>query len=294
MIGLRGLLAAIALSFVSGQAGAAVDLASLWDFSEPEVSEQRFRDALATASGDDALILQTQIARTYGIRKDFARARELLKDIEPRINATGAEAQVRYWLELGRTYASATHPAQALTPENLELARSFYRRAWQIAQDAKLDALAVDAIHMFAFVDKAPADQLKWGRAALAVATSSTQPDARRWEASIRSNIGRALHQLGRYDEALEEFNRALALRQQGTNARSVFIAKWMVAWTLRSLKRTDEALQVQLALEREADGAGRPDPYVFEELEILYRASGDTVRAAHYAQRKKAAEAAK
>ncbi len=47
----------------------AIDLTPLWDFSQPDVSEQRFRAALRTASADDALVLQTQIARSYGLRK---------------------------------------------------------------------------------------------------------------------------------------------------------------------------------------------------------------------------------
>ena len=42
----------------------ALDLAPLWDFSQPAISEQRFRDRLDGASRDDALILQTQSART--------------------------------------------------------------------------------------------------------------------------------------------------------------------------------------------------------------------------------------
>lgn len=50
------------------------DLSMLWDFSQPDVSEQRFRAALASSTGDDALnSLQTQIARTCGLRGDFAR-----------------------------------------------------------------------------------------------------------------------------------------------------------------------------------------------------------------------------
>lgn len=43
-----------------------------------------------------------------------------------------------------------------------------------------------------------------------------------------------------------------------------------MVAWTPRALNRTDEALNIQLRLEREADAAKQP-AYVFEELELLY-----------------------
>ena len=63
-----------------------------------------------------------------------------------------------------------------------------------------------------------------------------------------------------------------------------------MVAWTLRALGRIDEALEVQLRLERECEAAKAPDRYVFEELEILYRARGDERRANHYVERRKSA----
>jgi hypothetical protein len=63
-----------------------------------------------------------------------------------------------------------------------------------------------------------------------------------------------------------------------------------MVARTLRSLQRHDEALAIQLRLEREFDAAGQPDPYVFEELEALYRARGDADKAEHYNARRAAA----
>ncbi len=268
----------------------AMDLAALWDFSKPEASEQRFRKALETASGDDALILRTQIARTYGLRGDFDRARAELDAIAPKLPSAGPEVRVRHALELGRTYASATHPAKSQTPQARETARGHFERARGLAGEAKLDALAIDAIHMLAFVDTAPADQLKWGREALAVCVASSQPDARRWEASLRNNIGYALHQLGRHDEALDEFTRALEIRRQGTNAGATRAAQWMVAWTLRAQGRTDEAIAMQLQLERECDAAGAPDPYVFEELEILYRGKGDEARAAHYAGRRKLA----
>ncbi len=268
----------------------AIDLTPLWDFSRPEVSEQRFRAALASASGDDALVLRTQIARTYGLRKQFDKAREVLREMEPALAGAGAEPRVRFHLEWGRTLASAAHPPGSLTPERAAQARQAYDQALELARAARLDGLAIDAIHMFAFVDTAPADQLKWAEAALAIAVSSPQPDARRWEASIRQNTGYALHQLGRHDEALAQFRQSLAIRQRGTNAEATRVAKWMVAWTLRSLARTDEALQIQLALEKEADAAGKPDRHVFEELEALYRGKGDLSKARHYAKRKAAA----
>jgi len=276
------------LSFASGVA-VALDLNSLWDFGRPELSEQRFRAALQTSSGDETLILRTQIARTYGLRKDFDAARRALSEIAGDIPSAGPEVQVRYHLELGRTFASSTHPSSLVTPETREKARAAYERALAHARAAKLDGLAIDAIHMLAFVDRAPDDQLKWGEAALAVVLSSTQADAKRWEASVRNNVGYALHQLGRFHEALEQFQQALSIRERGVNAQATRVARWMVAWTLRSLKRNEEALEMQLALERDCDAAGQPDPYVFEALEALYRGKGDLAKAQHYAARKAA-----
>lgn len=267
----------------------AIDLATLWDFSNPQVSEQRFRSELAKVSGDDALILTTQIARTYGLRKDFGRAQAVLTQIEPKIPSAGAEARARFALEYGRTLSSATHPAETQTDANKALARTRYEAALAIAREAKLDALAIDAIHMLAFVDTAPVDQLKWAQTALAVVDASDQPAAKKWEASIRNNLGYALHQLGRYDEALMQFKLALAVRERSANAEATRTAHWMIAWTLRVMKRTDEALAIQLRLEREGDLAKQPDPYVFEELEILYREKGDAARATHYSSRREA-----
>jgi tetratricopeptide (TPR) repeat protein len=265
----------------------AIDITALWDFSKPELSEQRFQAALSGAGSDDQLILQTQIARTKGMRKDFVAARGVLNDIEPKIAGAGPETRARYFLELGRTYASAKHDPESLTATAKEQARTAFTNALDIAKTAHLDALAIDAIHMFAFIDTAPADQLTWGRAALAVVVASDQPAAQKWEASVRNNIGYALHQLGRYEEALAEFNQAASIREKGKDAEATRTANWMVAWTLRALNRTDEALNIQLRLEREADAAKQPDPYVFEELELLYAGKGNKERAAHYAARK-------
>lgn len=266
----------------------AIDLAPLWDFNKPELSEQRFQSALFGANADDQLILQTQIARAKGLRKDFASAREILKDIAPKIAGAGPEARARYFLELGRSYASAKHGLEDVTATAKEQARTAFTAALDIAKAGHLDGLAIDAIHMYAFIDNAPSDQLKWGQAALAVVLASDQPVAQQWEASVRNNIGYALHQLERYEEALAEFNQAVSIREKGNNnPEATRTAYWMVAWTLRALARTDEALAIQLRLEREGDEAKQPDPYVFEELEILFAAKGDAARAAHYGARK-------
>ena len=144
---------------------------------------------------------------------------------------------------------------------------------------------------MLAFVDTAPSEQLKWALTALAVVDASEQPAAKKWEGSIRNNIGYALHQLGRYDEALIQFNLALAIRERGTNSEATRTAHWMIAWTLRAMQRIDEALAIQMRLEREGDLTKQPDPFVFEELEILYREKVDNARAKYSESRRKATE---
>jgi hypothetical protein len=53
--------------------------------------------------------------------------------------------------------------------------------------------------------------------------------------------------------------------------------------WTYRAQKRYTQALAIQLELERAWETDGEPDPYVFEELEHLYRALGDEPRAQQY-----------
>jgi tetratricopeptide (TPR) repeat protein len=243
----------------------AIDISSLWDFSKPEISEERFRSSLSTASNDDALILQTQIARTYGLRSDFSKAQQTLADIEPQIQNASNEAKVRYYLELGRTYSSATHSPESQTTEVKELARAAYMRAIELAQYGKHDDLAIDALHMMVFVDTGPEKQVEWNRQALALAQSSSQPNAKKWEGSLHNNTGYALHLLGCYEEALSEFKLALAAHERDGNPQKIRIAHWMIAWTMRALGRSNEAVEIQLHLEKEWDEAGEPDPYVFE-----------------------------
>ncbi len=267
-----------------------IDVSAFWDYSKPEISEQRFRSLLSGASANDALILKSQIARTYGMRRNFSHAQAILAEIEPQLQGVSVEVTVRYYLELGRTYSSATHHPESQTSEAKEQARPAYMHAFELAHDAKLDYLAIDALHMMTFVDTAPEDQLEWNYKAVALMDSSSQQDAKNWEGSLHNNIGYTLHTLGRYEEALQEFERALAARQRVGNPESIRIAYWMIAWTLRALGRLSEALEIQLRIETECDEAGEPDPYVFEELELLYRELNNPERADFYAARRKSA----
>ncbi|HET7363757.1 MAG TPA: tetratricopeptide repeat protein [Burkholderiales bacterium] len=251
-------------------------IVELWDFADPAKSESRFRDAAATASGDWRLELQTQIARTYSLRKRYAEAHRLLDEIEPQLGAAGLKPRLRYLLERGRTFNSAGDKAAA---------RPLFVQAWELGRAGGEEDLAIDAAHMVAIVEGGE-KALDWNRQALAMAQSAHDPAARRWKASVLNNIGVELKELGRYPEALASFQQALAAYEERGDPRTIRIARWMVANTLRLMGRNDEALGMQLALERELKAGGEVDPYVLEELAALYEARGEPDKARPYAER--------
>ncbi len=242
---------------------------------------------MPSAETDDQLILQTQIARTYGLRGDFATAEALLAEIEPALNEASAEARVHYWLELGRVHASPAHNETA--PEAYTQARDHYLQAYELAQAAELDGLAVDALHMLAIIAPDSAEQLLWNQRALSYLHASNQPAAKRWQGSLHHNIGYLYHTQGQYDDALAQFALSRAAYERDGRSAEVRVADWMTAWTLRVQGRLEEALAIQLRLEQECDAAGQPDPYVFEELATLYSALGNDALADVYATKQKA-----
>jgi len=142
-----------------------------------------------------------------------------------------------------------------------ELARPLFLEAWEMAQQVGEDFYAVDAAHMLAIVETG-GEQLEWNLKAVAAAEKSADPKARKWLGSLYNNIGWTHHDAGRYEEAMEMFEKALKFRQQQGDEPQIQIAKWCVARCLRSLGRVDEALAVQRALEQNGDGM-----YVYEEI---------------------------
>ncbi len=268
------------------QPSMAINILDLWDFSQPAQSEERFNSLLSNARPNDQLILKTQIARTYGLRKDFKRAREILTDVLLQLTNASAEAVVRFHLEWGRTLCSTAHAPESMTQIAREEARRHYLKAIDLAKRKQLDYLAIDAMHMMTLVDTEPEDQLKWNQEAIAYMEASTQADSMLWEGSLRNNLGYALNLAGRLDEAMEQFELALAAREKQGKTKPIRIAHWMIAWNLFAMGKIDEALSIQHVLEHEYDAEGERDLYVYEQLELLYRAKGDEEKAEFYAQK--------
>ena len=249
-----------------------LDVEALWDFSDPAESERRFREAMSTATGDDALILQTQIARTLSLRERFEEAHDVLDGLQ--VPSASVEPQVRLLLERGRTLRSSGKPVEAEAP---------FRSAFELAESANLEFLAGDALHMIAVVQETPDTQIEWHRRTVDYAHGSVDVKAKAWEASALNNLGVTLSEVGRHDEALVAFRDGLAAYERAGRVDDIPVARWMVANMLRRLGRLDEAVAIQRALEEEFDAAGQTDPYVYEELAELFTALGDRTKATHY-----------
>lgn len=229
-----------------------MDIDALWDFNDPSASETRFREAVAvTTSPRLQAEIKTQLARSLGLQRRFDDAHAVLDEVVEAL-AGDSRLKTRYLLERGRACNSGGDPAQALP---------LFVEAWDLARGAGEDALAVDAAHMAAIASPS-SGQMAWNEKALALALASADPKARRWRASLANNMGWTLHDLQRYEEALEKFEEALLARQELGDPRTEAIARWCVARCLRSLGRVEEALAIQRELV-EADATG----YAHEEM---------------------------
>lgn len=237
-----------------------MDIVQLWNFADPAASEQRFRAALADARGDERLEIETQIARTFSLRSQFAQAHAILDRIEPEINKAGVRPRLRYLLERGRTFNSAGDKAKA---------RPLFVQAWELGQQAHEEYLAIDAAHMVAIAEGGEKG-IEWGRMALPLALNAKDPQARRWRGPLLNNIGWELNELGRHDEALDYFREALTAYEERGDKRTIRAAHWMIGHTLRLMGRHDEALAIQRRLKAELEASGETDEYVDKELQAL------------------------
>jgi hypothetical protein len=122
----------LAVSFGANMSPAmAIDLNPLWNFDNPGQSEQRFRAALAAATGDDAIVLQTQIARSYGLRGDFPKARETQR-LEQELPAPAGPRPTL--AQLSQTPCVRRSSARDTDPDAKEQAREAYKQAYEVAK----------------------------------------------------------------------------------------------------------------------------------------------------------------
>lgn len=235
------------------------DFDSLWDYSNPEQTEIKFREILLQYPEDDPAFLEllTQIARAQGLQRKFDKAHQTLDQVEKRVEGQSSRARIRYLLERGRVFNSSGKP---------EDSRPFFEQARDLAVKLSEDNYAVDAVHMLAIVAP-PGSSLDLNLLAIQMAEASTQEKARDWLGSLYNNTGWSYHDMGEYEKALAIFQKAEAFRREKGSVPQIRIARWCVARTLRSLNRIEEALAMQMELKEEFDASGENDGYVFEEI---------------------------
>lgn len=259
-----------------------------WDFDDPKATFDAFAGDVASvgATSADGLVLRTQQARALGLQRQIDEANALLDDVESGLAKTVGEldeadthhVRARLEIERGRALNSAGDAAGA---------RPHLDAAYDESMAIELDGLAVDALHMSAIVAGSidgPAAASAINGQAISVAERSSDPAARRWLGSLLNNLGWDRHDAGSYEEALEIFRRALAVRQEQGSKREIEVARWCVGRCLRSLERYAEALEIQETLA--ASRSGSEDGYVYEEIGENLLALGRDEEAATYFSR--------
>ncbi len=244
-----------------------------WEYDDPAASEQRFRAALGTGDPDRDLELQTQIARTYALRRRFDDAHRILDQVQPALAAASARVQSRYLLERGRTLRSAG---------DKDASQPLFRQAYDVARSAGEVGLAVDAAHMLAIV-MPPEAAAAWTDTGITLARDSDDAKARAMLPALLNNHAWNLHDAGRFDAALPVFVEAESAWHATGKQPQGRIATWSVARCLRSLGRYDDALVLQRRLEAEWAAGGGSDGYVFEEIAENLEALGRPAEARPY-----------
>ena len=239
---------------------------ALWDYQYPDSTEIKFRalvpEIKSSGNTDYYLQLLTQIARTQGLQRKFEDAHKTLNEVDSLLTDNTKTAKIRYLLERGRTFRSSGFP---------EKAKLLFLKAWDFGIANKLDLYAIDAAHMMGIVEP-PEKQLDWNLKALELCEKTEDKRAKGWLGPLYNNIGWTYHDLEEYEKALELFQKGRKWREEIKDEHGTRIAKWTVARTFRSLGKLDEALEIQLALEKEYEEQQLgQDGYIFEELAEIY-----------------------
>jgi tetratricopeptide (TPR) repeat protein len=204
-------------------------LLHLWDFADLDASESRLREQLASEpDADGRAEVLTQLARIEGLRDEFAAAERLLVEADELASSDVAKARID--LERGRALRSGGDD---------DAAYPLFVAAYDRALAASQDFIAGDAAHMAAIVDPS------WAERGIALAESSEE--ARYWLGPLWNNLGWSRFEAGDAAGALDAFDRAFAVSE---TPRERAIARYAIARALRELGRLAEAIdQLEVAL---------------------------------------------
>jgi tetratricopeptide (TPR) repeat protein len=191
-------------------------LRPLWDFDDLDATESRFRALRAEA--------MAQLARVAGLRGRFEEGEQLLDEIverEPRV-------RIRVDLERGRLRRSSGDKEAALP---------LFESAYAAALAAGEEWLAGDAAHMCALAAPDREGFVVWTNRGIELAESSEA--AAYWLGPLLNNLGWEHFDAGEHEQALEVFERALAVRErEPEKVAEIEVAREAVAEARRALGR--------------------------------------------------------
>lgn len=238
------------------------DFDKLWDYDNPSETEKKFKELIPVLndSKDRSAYLQllTQTARTLGLQMKFEEAHKLLDEVEPMITDEFYVAKIRYMLERGRTFRSS---------KQVEKSRDLFLKAYELAVKHNEDNYAIDAAHMLGIIEPYKEAQ-EWNELAIKLTEKTKDEKAKKWLGPLYNNTAWNYHDNKEYEKALEIFRKNVDFHTKRESKQQLIIAKWSVARALRSLDKTDEALEMQLSLLKEIEAKGlEQDGYIYEEL---------------------------
>jgi tetratricopeptide (TPR) repeat protein len=244
------------------------ELDARWNPGDPAGSAAELRELRAQRKLPlEQHVLDVQIARCLGLQGDFAGADRALDAVEQAVRQPPPVLRVRLLLERGRVQNSQDRPLAA---------RPLFEQAHALAEQAGLDALDVDAMHMVAITYLGDVSQsLPWDLGAAQLAERSPDPRARQWLAALYNNMGYTYDDQGDHARALELFEQALRLRLEAGKPGPIRLARYAVAHAERQLGRIDSARARLLPLLGELEASGAPAGDVLQELGECELAAG-------------------
>jgi tetratricopeptide (TPR) repeat protein len=254
------------------------EIRTLWDFNDPAGTEVKFRELIPKAKelGDKSYHVQllTQIARTYSLRMKFEEAHKILDEAETLLTDDLVVAKIRYLLERGRAYNSN---------QEQDKAKPLFVKAWEFALLNNEDGFAIDAAHMMGIAET-PDNQIEWNLKAIELAEKTTDQTAKGWLGPLYNNTGWSYFDLTEYEKALELFEKGLKWRKEKNDENGIRVQTWSIGRTYRALGKIDEALKIQIGIEKEFEEKGLQNSgYNYEELGELYLIKGEKEKAAKY-----------
>lgn len=238
------------------------DLDKFWRSDDLAWTEDNIRAQLALERDSNTvrtIELLAQLARVRGLRGDLQAARALLGEAHTLLSSSNVvpATQLRFCLELGRMLALSMSPQKA---------RSAFLQAWELAVISKQDFFAIDAAVMMSTISPAKA-QNEWLQRARQVAEQSDNPQAKMWAPQLHMMQGWHAFDLRRYEEALLNFDAAIAANSGSEPPARLFPVLWGRARVLRALGQISEALQQQMSLCDQMQSLGLINGHVYLEI---------------------------